>query len=137
MRRMTSSIRKERLVSKAELNEMSPLGREIAEGLVNAIRHTRGQKAPARVTVLRAPDPPPAFSPKKVLGLRRRFGMTQMQFARLINVSVKSVEGWEQGKRKPGGPTRRLLQLFENESVVSIIAGNPGAEGIRQFTSSR
>jgi putative transcriptional regulator len=119
------------LITDSEMAGLSPLGREIAEGLVNAIRHVRGEKTLTRQTALEAPEPPPAFPPKKVVGLRRHLGMTQSQFARLVNVNVKSVEGWEQGKRKPGGPTRRLLQLFENEKVVSVLVDKSGVMDLR------
>ena len=110
------------LLSADERSRLSPFGLDIAEGLENAIRYVRGERALVLKTIVSAAEPPPVVPPKKVAALRHKLGMTQWQFARLINVNVKSVEGWEQGKRKPGGPSRRLLQLLGNERIISVIA---------------
>jgi putative transcriptional regulator len=36
-------------------------------------------------------------------------GYTQGSFAEAIGVPVKTVQNWEQGRRKPTGPARALL----------------------------
>ena len=36
--------------------------------------------------------------------MRTRYNMPQEMFAGLLGVSKGTVEGWEQGKRKPKGP---------------------------------
>jgi transcriptional regulator with XRE-family HTH domain len=51
--------------------------------------------------------------------------MTQAQFARLLAVSIKTLQSWEQGVRKPSRPTMRLLQVFDSpeefRSVLSVL----------------
>jgi putative transcriptional regulator len=47
-----------------------------------------------------------------VLAIRRacgRFGYGQSTFARMLGVSTRTLEGWEQGRRKPSGAARALL----------------------------
>lgn len=44
-----------------------------------------------------------------VASLRHKYRMTQQQFADMLGISVKTVEGWEQGTRKPSSPARTLL----------------------------
>ncbi len=39
-------------------------------------------------------------------------GYTQGSFAEAIGVSVKTVQNWEQGRRKPTGPARALLTII-------------------------
>ena len=50
--------------------------------------------------------------------LRLRHGLTQEEMAAALRVSVRTLEGWEQGRRSPQGPTRRLLELFGNHPEV-------------------
>ena len=45
--------------------------------------------------------------------VRQRFGFSQAEFARRINVSLVTVRNWEQGKRSPTGPARALLRILD------------------------
>ena len=45
--------------------------------------------------------------------IRKQMHLSQTVFARLLNVSPSSVRQWEQGKRKPTGSTKVLLELLE------------------------
>jgi putative transcriptional regulator len=50
--------------------------------------------------------------------------MSQGVFARTLNVSVKTVQSWEQGERKPSQAALRLLQLLDaNPEAVCEIVG--------------
>lgn len=46
-----------------------------------------------------------------VSSIRERVGLSQADFARLIGVSVRTLQDWEQGRRAPSGPARALLML--------------------------
>jgi putative transcriptional regulator len=39
--------------------------------------------------------------------------LSQAQFARLIGVSVRTLQEWEQGRRAPSGPARTLLMVAD------------------------
>lgn len=43
--------------------------------------------------------------------IRRRTGLSQAEFARLLGVSVRTLQEWEQGRRLPSGPARTLLAI--------------------------
>jgi len=45
--------------------------------------------------------------------LRSRFELTQNKFAKLLGISVSTLRNWEQGRRKPQGPARVLLQIAD------------------------
>lgn len=47
--------------------------------------------------------------------IRKRSGLTQKQFARWCNVSVKTVERWESGKETVHGPLTTLLVIMLNQ----------------------
>lgn len=42
---------------------------------------------------------------------RNRSGMSQQRFATLMGVSPRTVQEWEQGRRKPSGAARSLLTI--------------------------
>jgi putative transcriptional regulator len=46
-----------------------------------------------------------------VENIRERVGLSQSEFARLIGVSIRTLQDWEQGRRAPSGPARALLAL--------------------------
>lgn len=60
----------------------------------------RGQAA--RVTTVEVPAAAEA---------RARVGLTQQEFARLLGVSPRTLQDWEQGRREPTGAARTLLKV--------------------------
>lgn len=45
--------------------------------------------------------------------VRRRLGLTQVEFARRIDVPHETIRNWEQGKRCPTGAARALLRILD------------------------
>lgn len=43
---------------------------------------------------------------------RRKAQLTQEQFAKLLGVSKRTLESWEQGVRRPSGAATSLIRLF-------------------------
>ena len=41
--------------------------------------------------------------------MRQKSGLSQADFARLLGVSVRTLQDWEQGRRSPTGAARSLL----------------------------
>lgn len=76
------------------------------DNLVASVRQAgqirRGELEPSRAT---------QFRPVDVKMIRRRLGQSQAQFARMIGVSVATLQNWEQGRRRPEGPARALLTV--------------------------
>ena len=96
---------------------------QIRKGLEEAIRHVRGEIT-LKTTTLELPDRPPPIPPEDLTALRLRSQMSQAVFARLLNVSTKTVQSWEQGNRKPSQAALRLIQVFQNDpDQVLRIAG--------------
>ncbi len=45
--------------------------------------------------------------------IREKTGLSQSRFAELLGVSVRTLQEWEQGRRKPSGAARTLLLIAE------------------------
>jgi putative transcriptional regulator len=48
-----------------------------------------------------------------VTSVRERTGLSQSRFARLLGVSVRTLQEWEQGRRAPSGAARTLLLIAQ------------------------
>lgn len=78
----------------------------------------RGEREPARITKHYDSGNPP--DPREI---RDRLKLSRAQFALVIGVSERTVEGWEQGRRKPSGPALALLRVAAKhpESILDTM----------------
>jgi putative transcriptional regulator len=51
------------------------------------------------------------FAESEVKKIRDQYGLSQDKFAILMGISTATLRNWEQGRRKPEGPARVLLQI--------------------------
>ena len=63
-----------------------------------------------------------SYSPSRVQAVREKAQLSQAQFARLLNVSVRTLQNWEQARREPTGPAKALLCIVEKEPAVALRA---------------
>jgi putative transcriptional regulator len=64
-----------------------------------------------------------------VKAVRRRLGLSQAAFATRFGVNLRTVQDWEQGRRRPEGPARLLLAVIERDpDVVPRVLGAPQAK---------
>lgn len=50
-------------------------------------------------------------SGRDIADLRAFVGLTQVEFAQALGISVRTLQGWEQGRRRPEGPSVALLKI--------------------------
>ncbi len=91
------------------------MNRELFEDLSKSIKEAgkirRGEVKASRVFTYSAVD---------IRKLRKSVKVSQSNFARMIGVSVDTVQNWEQGRRKPRGPAMALLRVFEKDPKVVV-----------------
>jgi putative transcriptional regulator len=71
--------------------------RDLAAELLQSVREMKA----GQVRVVASP----------VIEARNRTGLSQSQFAALMGVSVRTLQGWEQGRKQPSGAARTLLAI--------------------------
>jgi putative transcriptional regulator len=59
--------------------------------------------------------PVDTFKTDEIKRIRKRTGLSQVMFAGSMGVSPKTVEAWENGRNKPEGASRRLLELVRDD----------------------
>lgn len=91
--------------------------REMFEELLHSVREAgaimRGQKKASRRLVIGAAG---------VRTIRERTKLSQSEFASLIGVSVKTLQNWEQERRRPAGPAAALLKIIAHEPQLAVKA---------------
>ena len=84
--------------------------RDIGEELLQSIRDMKAGKGQVVVS--------PAIE------ARSKTGLSQSQFAALLGVSVRTLQGWEQGRKQPSGAARTLLAIARtNPKAVLAVSG--------------
>jgi putative transcriptional regulator len=91
----------------------SRLFKELTESIKEAGRIRRGQTKASRVFTYDAID---------IRKLRESVAVSQTQFARMIGVSKGTLQNWEQGRRRPRGPAKALLRVFEKDPKAVVRA---------------
>jgi putative transcriptional regulator len=74
----------------------------------------RGEKKPSREFVMDAPD---------IKSVRKKYKLSQNEFATMFGISVKTLRNWEQGRRVPVGPARILLLVAAKhpDAVLDVV----------------
>lgn len=91
---------------------------KVAAGLEDAIAYHRGTRLLTIRDVELAPLPP--MGAKEVLAVRSRLRVSQAAFARILNVSPRTVQAWETNARHPSDAALKLLSVAEKHPEVLL-----------------
>jgi putative transcriptional regulator len=58
------------------------------------------------------------LAPGDVAALRRFVGLTQVEFAKAMGISVHTLRNWEQNRRMPEGPALALLRIAARHPAI-------------------
>jgi putative transcriptional regulator len=90
---------------------------ELDANLKEAVKVAKGTKAPNSVYVV--------LRPAEIRAIRASVGMSQSVFANTYCLSLDTLKGWEQGKRKPDSAAANFLRMIkaDPEFVQKTLAG--------------
>lgn len=97
-----------RLMTDEELDAFEAtrdIGAEILEGIDHMLANNAAKRSvPVQTDVVLA---------------RKKTGLTQLEFARMLDISRRTLEAWEQGKRNPSGAAKTLIKLcIQNPQAI-------------------
>ena len=81
------------------------LFKELDANLKEAVKVAKGTKAPRSVYVV--------LKPAEIKAIRTSVGMSQSEFASAFRLSLDTLKGWEQGKRKPDAAAANFLRMIQ------------------------
>jgi putative transcriptional regulator len=84
--------------------------RDLAADLLQSVREMKAGK----VHLVTSP----------VVEARRNTCLSQSEFAALLGVSIRTLQGWEQGRKQPSGAARTLLAIAASNprALLAIVA---------------
>lgn len=82
------------------------------------VKTPRQAQGRLNLKTVRLPSAPSKASARRVQQVRAQLQMSQAVFAATLNVSIKLVQGWEQGLRTCGRGELRLLELMEKHPTI-------------------
>lgn len=99
----------------AKRNSMT--GEELGKKLLQSVSEMKAGKAARTIQV----------TPNEVAAARLKTGLSQSQFAQALQISPRTLQEWEQGRRQPSGAAKALIQIaFRHPEVITesfMVAG--------------
>ena len=86
---------------------------DLVQSLKEASAIRKGKRAASRRVTLMTPH---------VRDVREQTGLTQAEFARVMRVSVKTLQNWEQDRRSPTGPAAALIKIVSAAPELALKA---------------
>ncbi len=87
-------------------------GEALGLKLLQSVREMKANQA-ARVTTI---------EPNDVVQARQRTGLSQAQFAEALQISKRTLQEWEQGRRSPSGAAQTLIRIAKKHPEVVLEA---------------
>jgi len=93
------------------------MDKELFAALLESIKEAgciaRGEAPPSRRFSVEEQD---------VKSIREQLSLSQAEFARLMRVNVRTLQNWEQRRRRPAGPAAALLKIVANAPEAALKA---------------
>ncbi|HAH09726.1 MAG TPA: transcriptional regulator [Alphaproteobacteria bacterium] len=81
---------------------MNKYSQRLLQSFQEALAIAKGEMEPARI-----------YTDVDVAKIRAKLKMSQAEFAKMIHVSKRVIQEWEQHRKAPSGPARALLKVVE------------------------
>jgi DNA-binding transcriptional regulator YiaG len=84
---------------------------DLVQSLKEAKDISKGKAKASRRFEIKSPD---------VKAVREQIGLSQSDFAKLMRVSIKTLQNWEQHRRNPTGPAAALLKIVSTAPDLAL-----------------
>src|SRR5690606_13760128 len=88
-------------------------GRFVRKSIMRKAKRNIGQEILDGLRELKRGEVSRVINVPDVACIREKTGLSQSRFAALLGVSVRTLQGWEQGRRAPSGAARTLLLVAD------------------------
>ncbi len=61
------------------------------------------------------------YSPERIISIRKKLSLSQAALASIFNISLSTVQKWEQGYKRPAGASKKLLDIIERKGINALI----------------
>jgi putative transcriptional regulator len=95
---------------------MSEVANELMQSMVETLSNAPDRRLAARTSY--------SVTPADIQSARKRFGLSQDQFADVFGVSLPTLRNWEQGRYTPSAAAKALLKVIaaEPDAVLRALA---------------
>lgn len=90
---------------------MKKLTQNILAGLEDALAYAKGDTSRGVKTTIKIPS-------IDVKSIRKKAGLTQEEFSQLFAIKIRTLQDWEQNRRKPEASARVFLLLIEQHPLT-------------------
>ena len=97
------------------------LGRDLEEAFTEMAAHLRGEVEAESYEV-----PDDMLTPPRIQAIRRTVASSTKEFERQFRISARTMESYEQGRRRPDAAMQALLRVIEREPDAVRRALTPG-----------
>lgn len=94
------------------VSKESKLFKALKGGFEDILAYKRG-KVTLVSEFIEIPEPPANYKAKEIKKIREKNKYSQGIFAKVLNVSVKTIQSWESGERVPSQAALRLLEIVD------------------------
>lgn len=95
-------------ISKPSQKTRASAGEELGLKLLQSIKEMKAGKKARTTKVV----------PNQVAAARLKTGLSQAQFAKVLHISARTLQEWEQGRRQPSGAAQALIRIAHRHPEV-------------------
>lgn len=108
-------------------NTRTQLGRDLEEAFAEMGAHLRGEVEAEGYQVADGA----MLTPKRIQAIRRKVATSTKEFERRFQISARTMEAYEQGRRLPDAAMRTLLRVIDREpdAVRRALAPDGAVQG--------
>ena len=111
---------------------MGKLYEDLKEALEECLAYEQG-KITLRTEFIEIPEAPEEYTANDIKRIRAKCCYSQSVFAKILNVSIKTVQSWESGERKPNHAALRLLEIVDEGTMSYINVGKENNKDIQIY----